>query len=496
VEREKACPETATRQQGGERECRAAGNVAGRGDVSTVAGHAGGPARSSEELPVMGGERRSRVVRGCIDSINWAAPGRSRTKQQKSSDKPFCISKMEVWNAWLKVKGNQGAPGVDGRSLAAFEKDLKGNLYKIWNRMSSGSYFPPPVRAVEIPKASGAGTRMLGVPTVADRVAQTVVAARLEGKVERVFHPDSYGYRPKRSALDAVGACRERCWEYDWVIDLDIRKFFDSVRWDLVVKAVEAHTDDPWVVLYVKRWLAAPVQLVNGSLQQRDRGTPQGSAVSPVLANLFMHYAFDAWLTREYPSIAFERYADDAVIHCVSRRQAEQLLSALHGRMDEVGLQLHPAKTRIVYCKDSNRRGEFRHTSFTFLGYTFRPREARRRDGVKFTGFLPAISRDALKRISKVVRSWRLHRRTGHAAADLARMINPVVRGWMLYYGAFYRSALYSLLHRLNTYLLRWTMNKYKKLRTWKKATRVMRDGAKRRPTLFVHWAWAKPASR
>jgi group II intron reverse transcriptase/maturase len=232
-----------------------------------------------------------------VDSINWAQPRRNCVDQQKSSGKPFDISKKEVWNAWLKVKRNQGAPGVDEQSLVAFEADLKNALYKIWNRMSSGSYFPPPVKAVEIPKEHGAGTRMLGVPTVADRVAQTVVAARLETKVEPIFHPDSYGYRPKRSALDAIRRCRQRCCEYNWIIDLDIRKFFDSVPWELVIRAVEAHTTEPWVVLYVKRWLAAPLQRADGTLQQRDRGTPQGSAVSPVLANLFMHYAFDVWLT-------------------------------------------------------------------------------------------------------------------------------------------------------------------------------------------------------
>jgi group II intron reverse transcriptase/maturase len=416
--------------------------------------------------------------------------------RQKSSVKPFRISKIEVWDAWLKVKGNQGAPGVDGQSLAVFEADLKDNLFKIWNRMSSGTYFPPPVKAVEISKAHGQGIRTLGVPTVADRVAQTVVAVRLEKKVEPIFHPDSYGYRPNRSALDAVGVCRERCWKYNWVIDLDIRKFFDSVRWDLVVKAVEAHTTDRWVVLYVRRWLAAPMQQPDGTLVERDRGTPQGSAVSPVLANLFMHYAFDRWLAREFPTVAFERYADDAVVHCVTRTQAEKVLAALHDRMAEVGLELHPDKTKIVYCKDSRRPGEFERTSFTFLGYTFRPRAARRKDGVKFTRFLPAISPDALKKIGERVRSWRLHRRTGDTAADLARMVNPVVRGWMAYYGAFYRSALYPVLHRINTYLLRWIKKKYKKLRTWKKAIRSMRDAIKRHPQYFAHWAWVKPATR
>jgi RNA-directed DNA polymerase len=414
----------------------------------------------------------------------------------KASGKPFRISKLEVWDAWIKVKGNQGAPGVDGQSIEDFEKDLQDNLYKIWNRMSSGTYFPPPVMAVEIPKAHGAGTRILGVPTVADRVAQTVVAAHLERRAEPVFHPDSYGYRPGRSALDAVGVCRERCWEYDWVIDLDIRKFFDSVRWDLVVKAVEAHTDARWVVLYVKRWLAAPLQLPDGTLQERDRGTPQGSAASPVLANLFMHYAFDRWLTENFPGCPFERYADDAVVHCRTLRQAREGLAALHERMTGVGLELHPGKTKIVYCKDSNRRGSAEHTSFTFLGFTFRPRRARRADGVQFTSFLPAISKDALNKISAEVRSWRLHRCTGMTSADIARWINPKVRGWMTYYGAFCRSALYPVLQRINAYLLRWLMNKYKKLRAWRKASRSMADAAATRPRYFAHWAWVKPAVR
>ncbi len=416
--------------------------------------------------------------------------------QLKVSDKPFDISKQEVWDAWIKVKGNQGAPGVDGQSIEEFEEGLRGNLYKIWNRMSSGTYFPPPVKAVEIPKAHGAaGMRVLGVPTVADRVAQTVVAAHLENRVEKIFHPDSYGYRPRRSALDAVGTCRKRCWKYDWVIDLDIRKFFDSVRWDLVLKAVETHTDARWVRLYVTRWLAAPLQHPNGILQQRDRGTPQGSAVSPVLANLFMHYAFDTWLTRQFPAAAFERYADDAVIHCATQGQARTVLAALRERMAQVGLELHPDKTHIVYCKDSNRRGSFPQTAFTFLGFTFRPREARRKDAVKFTGFLPAVSRDALKKMNAVVRSWRLHRRTGSTEADLARLVNPVVRGWMAYYGAFGRTALSPVLHRINTYLLRWIMNKYKRLRNWKKARKAMRAAIARQPRYFAHWIWAKPVT-
>jgi RNA-directed DNA polymerase len=257
------------------------------------------------------------------------------------------------------------------------------------------------------------------VPTVADRVAQTVVARRLEAKVEPIFHPDSYGYRPGRSALDAVAACRQRCWKTDWVIDLDIQRFFDSVPWDLIVKAVAANTDQPWVVLYVKRWLQAPLQSLDGTVQQRDRGTPQGSAVSPVLANLFLHYAFDAWMAKRFPAVRFERYVDDAVVHCVSERQARMLATAIADRLAEVGLRLHPTKTRIVYCKDGKRRASFEHTSFTFLGFTFRARKARGRNGRNFTSFLPAIRNDALRKASAQVRSFRIHLRTGHTSPSL-----------------------------------------------------------------------------
>jgi group II intron reverse transcriptase/maturase len=408
----------------------------------------------------------------------------------KSSGKSFEISKWEVWEAYEKVKANKGAPGVDGCSIEDFEKDLRNNLYRIWNRMSSGSYFPPPVKAVEIPKPHGGGVRVLGVPTVADRIAQTVVARRLEQEVEPIFHPDSYGYRPGRSALDAVAACRTRCWKYAWVIDLDIQKFFDSVPWDLTIKAVEAHTDLSWVVLYVRRWLAAPVQLPDGSLRQRDQGTPQGSAISPVLANLFMHYAFDAWMAREYPGVPFERYADDGVVHCVSESQARRLRAAIANRMRKVGLQLHPDKTKIVYCKDGNRPLSYEHTSFTFLGFMFRARKAIDRNGERFTAFLPAISKDALNKISSEVRRWRLHRQVGRTFAELARAINPIVRGWMQYYGAFYRTALHPLLRRINAYLMRWIRKKYKRLRTFKKAHACWRRIIRQYPRAFAHWAW------
>jgi group II intron reverse transcriptase/maturase len=408
----------------------------------------------------------------------------------KAPGKPFRISKQAVWEAWEKVKANKGAPGVDAVTIAEFESDLKNNLYKIWNRLSSGTYFPPPVRAVEIPKPHGGGTRILGVPSVGDRVAQTVVAGVIEAGAEPVFHPDSYGYRPGRSALDAVATCRRRCWECDWVIDLDIRKFFDTMPWDLAVKAIQAVTDLPWVVLYVRRWLAAPLALPDGTLQQRDRGTPQGSAVSPVIANLFLHYAFDMWMARKFPGVAFERYVDDAVIHCASEHQAREVLAALQERMSEAGLALHPDKTRVVYCKDARRRGSHEHTSFTFLGYGFRARRVRTGSGRITTGFVPAISKDAMNKISSVVRSWRLHTRTGLSEADLARRINPVVRGWMNYYGAFYPSALYPLLARINAYLLRWLRKKHKRLRGRRKAQDAWNRAVKQRPRFFAHWAW------
>jgi RNA-directed DNA polymerase len=407
--------------------------------------------------------------------------------------KPFAIPKQVVWQAWKSVKANGGAAGADGVTIEAFEADLVDNLYKIWNRMSSGTYFPPPVRAVEIPKASG-GTRLLGVPTVGDRVAQTAAAMVLGPRTEAIFHDDSYGYRPRKGALDAVGRCRERCWARNWVIDLDIRKFFDSVPWDLMIKAVQANVthEQRWIVLYVRRWLAAPIAMPDGSVQARDRGTPQGSAISPVLANLFMHYAFDKWLEKEVPAVTFERYADDAVVHCATERQAREVLAALEHRMAEVGLELHPDKTRIVYCKDGKRRrSDCEHTSFTFLGYTFRARNAPNRDGTSmFTGFLPAVSKDALKRMSEEVRSWRIHLRTGTELRDLAAWINPIVRGWMTYYGRYYRTALDRLLRRINTYLMRWAQQRYKRLRPFRRAKRWWQELTERQPYLFAHWAW------
>jgi len=370
-----------------------------------------------------------------------------------SEAKPFQISKRSVWDAYKRVKANRGAAGVDGETLAAFEEKLKDNLYKLWNRMSSGSYFPPPVRLVEIPKGDG-GRRALGIPTVADRIAQTVVAGYLEPEVEPVFHPDSYGYRPGRSAHDALSTARKRCWEYDWAIDLDIKGFFDNLDHELVMRAVRKHTDEAWIHLYVERWLRAPVQAKDGKLQERTRGTPQGGVVSPLLANLFLHYAFDMWMVRTHPGVPFERYADDILVHCASQAQAARLLVAIGGRLKQCGLDLHPTKCRIVYCKDDNRRGQHEHISFDFLGYTFRPRTAKSRWGKHFVSFLPAMSPKAGKAIRTIVRGWRLARRGNTWSLDeIARWLNPFVRGWINYYGRFYRSALSPLLSYLDRLL-------------------------------------------
>jgi RNA-directed DNA polymerase len=403
--------------------------------------------------------------------------------------KSFDISKWAVWDAYRRVKANKGTAGVDEQSIEEFEENLHGNLFKLWNRLSSGSYFPPPVRAVEIPKRTGSGVRTLGVPTVADRIAQTVVAGYLEPRVEPHFHPDSYGYRPGRSALDAVGVCRERCWRRDWVLDLDIQSFFDSVPWDLVLKAVAHHTDERWVLLYVERWLKAPLQREDSSLIERDRGTPQGSSISPLLANMFLHYAFDEWMAREYPGVCFERYCDDIIVHAASERQARELRYAIACRLAECGLELNEQKTRIVYCKDSTRRGSYEHERFDFLGYTFRPRLSRSKTGGQFVNFLPAVSDDARKQLRREVRRWRLHLRPDTTLTALARIFNPIIQGWINYYGRFYRSVLVKALRRINAYLVRWAMAKYKRLRRHPaKARRFLVDVFRRQPGLFAHW--------
>lgn len=406
-----------------------------------------------------------------------------------TEDKPFCISKWVVLKAWEKVRSNRGAAGVDGVSVEAFEKKLKNNLYRIWNRMSSGSYKPPPVKRVMIPKADGR-QRPLGIPTVGDRVAQMVVKMDLEPKVEPLFHRDSYGYRPGKSALDAVGTCRQRCWRYDWVVDLDIRGFFDNIDHSLMMHAVRKHTDSPWVLLYIERWLKAPAEAEDGTPIARDRGTPQGGVISPLLANIFLHHVFDQWMSQEYPGCPFERYADDVVIHCRSHEEALAVKASVEARLRRCKLEAHPEKTRIVYCRDSNRPQDHEAIQFDFLGYSFRPRQAKSRRGDLFCSFIPAISRKASKAIVSEIRAWGLHRRSDKDLDDLARMYNSKIRGWLVYYSRYYPTALHRTFRPLNRRLVRWAQQKYKRFRNHQgRAWQWLRRLAKSRPSLFPHWS-------
>jgi len=405
-----------------------------------------------------------------------------------NATKPFSIPKQLVWRAWLAVKAKGGAAGVDNQSLEDFERDLKNNLYRIWNRMCSGSHFPPPVKAVPIPKKSG-GTRILGVPTVSDRVAQTVVKMMLEPILEPVFDEDSYGYRPGRSAHDAIAVTRKRCWQYDWVVEFDIRGLFDNLSHELLMKALRHHCSCRWVLLYVERWLRASMQQPDGSLAERHQGTPQGGVVSPVLANLFLHYAFDAWVRRELPSIPFCRYADDGLLHCRSRRQAEYVMKRITDRFRECGLEIHPDKSSIVYCQDRNRTEQHQRISFDFLGYTFRPRRCVDRRGHVHPNFLPAISRPSKKEINRTIRGWHLQLKNEKTLSDLSRMFNPVLRGWLNYYGRFYPSDLRQLWRNINRYLVQWVRRKFKRLSQHKRRAKQYLDRlARANPHLFVHW--------
>jgi group II intron reverse transcriptase/maturase len=407
----------------------------------------------------------------------------------RTTGKPFTIDKKQVYEAYQAVKSNGGAAGVDGQTIEQFEADLKGNLYKIWNRMSSGSYFPPPVRAVSIPKKTG-GQRILGVPTVADRVAQMVVKQVIEPTLDAVFLADSYGYRPGKSALDAVGVTRERCWKYDWVLEFDIRGLFDNIDHTLLVRAVRKHVTCSWALLYIERWLKAPMVDEAGERIERSRGTPQGGVVSPILSNTFLHYAFDLWMARTHPDLLWCRYADDGLVHCRSEQEAQALKGELHARLEACGLELHPTKTKIVYCKDGKRRGTYPNVQFDFLGYCFRPRLVRRfRDNTLFCGFNPAVSASAMKAMRSAIRDLNLRRQTQLALHDIAQQINPLLRGWLEYYGRYAPSALYPLLRYVNQTLLAWAMRKFKRFKAHKiRASGFLQRLAADRPDLFAHW--------
>jgi RNA-directed DNA polymerase len=400
----------------------------------------------------------------------------------------YDISKQVVWQAYRRVKANKGAAGIDGQTIDDFEQDLKGNLYKIWNRLTSGSYLPPAVMAVEIPKRSG-GTRVLGIPTLSDRIAQMVVKMYLEPILEPHFHEDSYGYRPGKSAIQAVSKTRRRCWRYGWLFEFDIKGAFDNIDHALLMRALRKHTECEWMLLYIDRWLNAPLQHPDGEIKQRTRGTPQGGVISPLLMNLFLHYVFDKWMAVHEPRLQFARYADDAVVHCSTLREAQRLQEVLDRRFRECGLELHPEKSKIVCCKAHRPGIDYPVCKFEFLGYEFRLRTAVTREGRKFVQMLPAISPSSAKAIRKEIRSWGLQNRSDKSIEDLSRMFGAKLRGWINYFGHFYQSALYPTFYNLNRKLVKWATRKYKKLRRRpRRAHYWLGAVAKRQPELFPHW--------
>lgn len=412
-----------------------------------------------------------------------------------ASTKSFEISKHVVWRAYKRVKANRGAAGIDQESITTFERDLQRNLYKVWNRMSSGSYMPPPVKLVEIPKKDG-GIRCLGVPTVSDRVAQMVVKMYIEPLIDPQFHPDSYGYRPGKSAHAAIDVTRKRCWQYDWIVEFDIKGAFDNIDHELLMKAVKHHVKERWMLLYIQRWLETPFVDTDGTFLHKGKGTPQGGVISPLLMNLFMHYTFDKWMQRVHPQNPFARYADDAVAHCRTQAEAENLIKAISDRLGECLLTMHPDKSKIVYCKDSNRTLSYPVTSFTFLGFMFRPRVAIGRGGKRFTSFLPAVSPAAIKRMRQVIKGWKLQRQTPASIEEFSQRYNPILRGWWQFYGRFYKTEMRKVFDHLDRKLAYWVRRKYKKYAGHKRRSVYwLGQVARRQPYLFVHWTeLGKPA--
>lgn len=403
--------------------------------------------------------------------------------------KSYDISQHQVLEAYKCVKANKGAGGIDGVNFEEFEKEMKNNLYKIWNRMSSGTYFPKAVRGVEIPKKDGS-KRLLGIPTIEDRIAQMVIKMNLEPLVEPVFKEDSYGYRPNKSPIDAVGITRERCWKYPWLIEFDIRGLFDNIDHDLIMKAVCKHTECKWVILYINRILKAPIVLPNGEEKARETGTPQGGVISPVLANIFMHYAFDMWMSINYKKNPWARFADDGVIHCWSKNEAEQTVKNLEIRLRECKLEMHPEKTKIVYCRyDGNNKEEKQENEkFDFLGYTFMRRYIKCKNGNFMNNFVPAVSRKSKQSFRDKVKEVRLNHAYG-TIRDLAENLNPIIIGWSNYFSKFFKSEVRKTLGYVNESLVKWVMRRYKRIKgskynAWKYLSKI----AKKYPNLFYHW--------
>ena len=402
--------------------------------------------------------------------------------------KSFAVSKRMVYNSYLKVMSKNGCAGIDGQSIEMFEATMSKNLYKIYNRMASGSYFPPPVRTVLIPKKQG-GFRPLGIPTVADRIAQGVVKDHLEPAMDKMFHDSSFGYRPGRSAHDALAQCHANCLQYAWVVDVDIKGFFDNISHEKLMDLLKQHTQEKWVLLYVERWLKAGIEQEDGSIMARTKGTPQGGVISPLLANLYLDHAFDKWMKQSNANNPFERYADDIVIHCRSKEEAEKLLAALENQMNEYSLTLHPEKTKVVYCKNYRRNEEHDQNSFTFLSYTFRPRPAKDKfDSNKLIVlFNGAISNAAKTSIRKAIRKVLNPQWTSGKLEAFAKVLNPKIRGWINYYGKFFKMRMIRTFNYLDSLIMRWIANKYKitsKAVTVEKFKRIKEET----PLMFYHW--------
>jgi len=393
-----------------------------------------------------------------------------------------------VWESYCKVVSKDGGAGIDRESIDMFNEHRNDNLFKIWNRMSSGSYFPPPVRTVFIPKKQG-GLRPLGIPTVGDRIAQGVVKDYLEPGMESMFHNSSFGYRPGRSAHKALAQCHENCIKYGWIVDIDIKGFFDNINHDMLLQLLRHHTKEKWVLLYVERWLKAGVEQADKSIVARTKGTPQGGVISPLLANLYLHHAFDKWMDKEHLQCPFERYADDIVIHCSSKEEAERILEALKERMQIAELTLHPEKTKIVYCKNYKRKGNHEHESFTFLGYKFQPRTKQGWQGKKkiYLSFGCAISPTAKTSIREGIRSVFNPRRSELPLEWFAERLNPKIRGWVNYYTRFNKHEALEVFYYLNELIRKWLLNKYK-LRNMKSIIAKYDDTIRTNAKMFYHW--------
>ena len=406
----------------------------------------------------------------------------------QSQTKPFPVSEQMVRTAYQKVKTKGKAYGVDEMSMKDFEGKLTGNLYKIWNRLASGTYFPPAVREVEIPKKDGK-MRKLGIPTIGDRIAQTVVKDYMEASIDSLFHENSYGYRPLKSAHQALERARINVKQFDWVIDMDIKGFFDNISHELILKALDKVVKEKWVKMYCKRWLEMPVQKVDGTIVVKEgRGTPQGGVVSPLLANLFLHYAFDMWITKKYPLIRFERYADDVIVHCHTQAEAEAILLHITERMQQCQLELHPLKTKIVYCKDYKRNEPYKQIQFDFLGFSFQPRPTKDyRTGIIQNQFDLSISRASQKRIIEEINSFRIHRWSIGTIEEIADKLYSKLHGWINYYGKFRKWEFLNVFRRLSLRLMQWAQNKYKIDGVWKSYL-WLKNCQKEQPNLFAHW--------